>query len=353
MKKLLLILGFTLVTLPLCFAQGVFISPQTAFKTVNGVTSPIANATITVCAASASGIPCSPALVNTIFKDAALTQPLSNPFTTDANGNYQFAAAPGIYTVTVTATGFAGYSYQSTLASGAGSIVFKTNGTINGSQSILNLKNGTNVTIVDDGSGGITIASSGGASFSTAGQGWFLGGQSYAPISDDNGENISCASTANKVCAVQLTLTSNWTISKLGAFTVTGTGSSGNAFTAAIYSADGNTKLVDAGTNAFAVNGSQIYDQVSITPVTLSAGTYLFAWAANLNSAGSVIAHVRMTWFGQMLNGISFGTGQSGTTHVGQAANTLSAGAMPATLGVITAITNSNPVNVPAVIFLP
>lgn len=41
------------------------------------------------------------------------------------------------------------------------SIALKTNGTANGSQSILNLKQGTNVTITDDGVGGITIASTG------------------------------------------------------------------------------------------------------------------------------------------------------------------------------------------------
>ncbi len=159
-RQLLHVLAFVLLSLPTCFGQGVFIPPQTAFRTVNGVTAPIANATVTVCAAGASGIPCSPALVNTIFKDAALTQPLSNPFTSDSNGNYQFAVAPGTYTVTTTAAGFSGYSYQVTLTGGAGSILFQTNSVNNGSQSKLNLKNGSNISITDDGSGGITINSS-------------------------------------------------------------------------------------------------------------------------------------------------------------------------------------------------
>lgn len=110
MKKHLLF--FFLGVGSLAFSQGVFVPPQTAFKVVNGYTTPIANASITVCAANASGIPCSPALVNAIFKDAALTQPLSNPFPSDASGNYQFAVAGGTYTVTVTASGFAGNSYQ-------------------------------------------------------------------------------------------------------------------------------------------------------------------------------------------------------------------------------------------------
>lgn len=93
-------------------AQGVVVSPQTALKTVNGATSPIAGATITVCAANTAGLPCSPALVGATFKDAALAAPLANPFTADANGNYNFAIASGTYTVTVTASGFTGYSYQ-------------------------------------------------------------------------------------------------------------------------------------------------------------------------------------------------------------------------------------------------
>lgn len=104
---------FLALLLPvLAFAQGVVIAPQTALKTVNGATSPIAGATITVCAANTAGLPCSPALVSATFKDPALTQPLANPFTADANGNYNFAIATGTYTVTVTASGFAGYTYQ-------------------------------------------------------------------------------------------------------------------------------------------------------------------------------------------------------------------------------------------------
>jgi hypothetical protein len=97
---------------PLAWSQGVIVPTQTALKTVNGLTQPIANATITVCAANASGIPCSPALVNAVFTDRTLLQPLGNPFSADANGNYTFAIAPGSYTVTVTASGYAGFSYQ-------------------------------------------------------------------------------------------------------------------------------------------------------------------------------------------------------------------------------------------------
>jgi hypothetical protein len=110
----------------LAFGQaGALSTPRSVQSVVNGTMRPVANATITVCAASTGGIPCSPALSGAVFKDAALAQPLSNPFTTDSNGNYQFAAVPGTYTVTETGTGFKGYSYQyqAVIGSGSGSSV--------------------------------------------------------------------------------------------------------------------------------------------------------------------------------------------------------------------------------------
>lgn len=137
--KRLRVFGFLLLFSSLAFSQGAIVPPQNALKVVNGIVMPIANAAITVCAANASGIPCAPALANTVFSDAALTQPLSNPFPADANGNYQFAVAPNTYTVTVTATGFSGYSYQITVQclSGAnctftGPVNFNAGGTLNG-----------------------------------------------------------------------------------------------------------------------------------------------------------------------------------------------------------------------------
>lgn len=122
MKRICFCLMFLFAS-SLAFGQGVFVPPQIALKTVNGITMPIPSATITVCAAGATGIPCSPPLLNAIFKDAALTQPLTNPFTTDASGNYSFAVTSGNYTVTVSASGFAGYSYQITAGTGQGNLI--------------------------------------------------------------------------------------------------------------------------------------------------------------------------------------------------------------------------------------
>lgn len=156
MKTKTLLISLAVFAPALLFGQGVMVPPQSAFKVVNGVTTPIAGATITVCAALTGGFPCSPPLVSAIFKDAALTQPLSNPFTADSAGNYQFAIAPGNYTVTQTALGFTGYSYQITASPssttagladpGANGVLFRNgpNTTrIAGSTDIISLFSGT------------------------------------------------------------------------------------------------------------------------------------------------------------------------------------------------------------------
>jgi hypothetical protein len=112
MKKLLVLLFVPFALPALAPAQGVMVSPQAALTTVNGVTRALPGATITVCAANADRIPCAPALVGAVFSNAALTQPLSNPFFADADGNYRFGIAQGHYTVSVTGRGFSDYSYQ-------------------------------------------------------------------------------------------------------------------------------------------------------------------------------------------------------------------------------------------------
>jgi hypothetical protein len=64
---------------------------------------PLAGATIRVCAMPATGQPCAP-LAN-IYSDAALTQAMANPTTTDGLGNYFFYAAPGKYEIEISGPG--------------------------------------------------------------------------------------------------------------------------------------------------------------------------------------------------------------------------------------------------------
>ncbi len=60
---------------------------------------PLAGATVRVCAMPASGQPCTPLAL--IYSDAGLTQALANPTTTDGMGNYFFYAAPGKYEIEI------------------------------------------------------------------------------------------------------------------------------------------------------------------------------------------------------------------------------------------------------------
>lgn len=62
--------------------------------------------TVWVCLNNATGIPCTP--LAQIFSDGALTQPLSNPITGDAIGNYFIYAAPGRYLIQISGFGIAG-----------------------------------------------------------------------------------------------------------------------------------------------------------------------------------------------------------------------------------------------------
>lgn len=64
---------------------------------------PLAGATVRVCAMPASGQPCAPLAL--IYSDAALTQALANPTTTDGLGNYSFYAAPGKYEIEISGPG--------------------------------------------------------------------------------------------------------------------------------------------------------------------------------------------------------------------------------------------------------
>jgi len=64
---------------------------------------PLAGASVRICAMPATGQPCTP--LAQIYSDAALTQAMANPTTTDGMGNYFFYAAPGKYEVEISGPG--------------------------------------------------------------------------------------------------------------------------------------------------------------------------------------------------------------------------------------------------------
>lgn len=64
---------------------------------------PLAGATVRICPMPATGQPCTP--LAQIYSDAALTQAMANPTTTDGLGNYFFFAAPGKYEIEISGPG--------------------------------------------------------------------------------------------------------------------------------------------------------------------------------------------------------------------------------------------------------
>lgn len=231
------------------------------------------------------------------------------------------------------------------------SVTLQNNGTLNSSQQLLNLEStDSSVIITDLGGGNINLQSGGGTEFDTPGDGWFFGGQSYGEIVEGNGNLF----TDNTVFAVQLMLEAKWAISAVRAYVITG----GSGFaTAGLYSADGNTKIIDMGTNAISFAGSQRLLQTNLgSPVTLDPGIYWFAFGRTTGSAGSLPNHTIYSWVNQLLNGLDLVNLQTGVTRYGIAANGLvgggSAATLPPTLGAMTPLDHTNNSSIPAIMFV-
>ena len=80
---------------------------------LNQFGTPVADAIVTVCQDSATGIPCSP--LASIFQDDALSIPQVNPLITDADGNYHFYAAVGEYQIQISGVGIPPITYKDQL----------------------------------------------------------------------------------------------------------------------------------------------------------------------------------------------------------------------------------------------
>jgi hypothetical protein len=226
------------------------------------------------------------------------------------------------------------------IAGGNTSITLQTNSVNNTSQVLLNFVNTSSVTFTNP-SGGVVSATATGASFSTAGQGWFWGGQSLAPFPTTSGVNFAPTGVANELTVIELNITYTITVRKLTIFVESGSG--GTHFMCGLYSANGNTKVLDAGTNAFSTASTSTAVTVTLgTPVVISPGTYYFACGSDSASATQSPGHQTLNTSQILFNNT--------VSRYGKAANAIVAGALPATLGAITAF-GAIAINVPAVLF--
>lgn len=133
-------------------------------------------------------------------------------------------------------------------------------------------------------------------------------------------------SSANEVRVYMFTPIITITITKVK-WRISG-GANGTKFAFGIYSADGNTKLLDTG--AITLAGVPSNYSITVSSVTLNAGTpYFFAQT----SSSASFSQGPATDLGvNEVNQLNISTPRYGT-----AANVSSAGVLPATLGVITA----------------
>jgi hypothetical protein len=183
---------------------------------------------------------------------------------------------------------------------------------------------------------------------SAANQGWFIPAHHmpFTPSTIQNGvgpQIQSASAAANVVGAVQIVLP--WTVVVRGASVYVVTGGGVGFMSSAIYSADGGTKLLDCGANAWDTHtASQARRFVSLTPFTLTPGVYWWA-TGSTDGAGSILGYGSFpTFLGVSLN--------QNVVRMGTAAGVMAAGVMPASLGVITPFGTLSGSSVPIVMFL-
>ncbi len=123
-----------------------------------------------------------------------------------------------------------------------------------------------------------------------------------------------------------------------------GTGVASTSGNIGLYSADGNTKLVD-------VNFSTVTSSAQLTgsfgSTALSAGTVYWLVCASASTSVSVTAQANVSLGGSGLATLINGN----SVKSGTAANALSAGVLPATLGTISAWSGTPDTGIPYIVF--
>ena len=216
--------------------------------------------------------------------------------------------------------------------SGSSSLILETNGTQNSNQALLNIAQGTGVTITNV--SGTTTISSTGASFSTSGQGYFIGAgvKDFAAVTGSVTGNFLVNSN-NQVIVHQFILESSWTISNCS-YEFSGSGSGGEKANFGIYNA-AKSKLIDAAFDASITT----LQTISFTGVVLPAGVYYFAQADSIGGGahGPMSNPSGNSDASQLLAGIN-----AVSPLIATCSNALSGATLPATLGTLTAVTTGN-----------
>lgn len=126
-------------------------------RSVQGQSVPGAQVFVLTQPANVASYPPTP--LASIYSDAAGTVPITQPMITDGFGHCDFYAAVGTYTIVVANNSIIQQTYTDQLIgqTGAGSISLQSNSIANTDQAVLNLKNGSYITITPDGVGGVVV----------------------------------------------------------------------------------------------------------------------------------------------------------------------------------------------------
>lgn len=300
----------------------------------------VPGAQVFVCTQPANTASFPPSPLAPTYADPGGLIPLAQPIITDGFGHYDFYTVAGLYTVVVANGGLIQQVYPDQSVGGIGTggtgstLTLENNGVANGSQKLLNLVAGQNISIVDDGEGDITISSSG-ASFDGEGAYFFGPGITDLPSIIQTAwglvvpSGVNGSTTDNLVVVYKFQLLAEFMVSR--ATIACSDDSFGNSANFGIYNAAG-TKVLDTG--SFAANSTLAQQTNTFTPVTLSPGVY---WHAQASTGG------------QRYTGIEENSGSGNqapmaafvknATRVAYSSNSLAGGALPATLGTLTAFT--------------
>jgi hypothetical protein len=216
--------------------------------------------------------------------------------------------------------------------SGQPTVSLRTNGTPNGSQVILNLKQGTGINVADDGVGGITVTNTAPAGATPS---FMIGPGILNPIVVPVTSLAAIGNgTANAVWVNKFYLTSGITgLTHLDGNFGCNLGPGSN-FSIGFYDTSGN-QLWTSGT-LHVVNTGFVSSSYTVPALTLPAGTYYYVWTCddtgNTTARGcnnlSLMSFVSSTSDGNVIN--------QGSITLGLAANVSTVGAvLPGTLGAL------------------
>jgi hypothetical protein len=224
-------------------------------------------------------------------------------------------------------------------------LVVEVDGVASSSQSLINFTDSATVTFSNP-SGGEIVATATGSGFVISDDNFFLSTDMFGPATATDALMTDAISYAGGCPAVAVNIQVPITIHKI---TINVTNATAGTFGyLAIYTLDGQTKLLDAGTNAFNTGSIGIVTVTLGSPYLLDAGVYLVAWnnsdgTKSVEAAGIVTSG---SWSYDLVQLLT-----ANAPRYVRGSNGVVAGNMPASLGTISVPNSGSTFDLPAFLF--